>query len=85
MKPKDLDAKDQLSYEKLVTYVRIFTPARCVDMDNNLLFYNNVEYLIVNRLINTKALFECFLDEEALRLLGRGHACESLFVCFPCD
>ena len=85
MKPKDLDAKDQLSYEKLVTYVRIFTPARCVDMDNNLLFYNNVEYLIVNRLINTKALLKCSSDEESQWLLGRGLARESLFVCLPCD
>ena len=75
VKPEDLDAQDQLSYEKLAAYVRSFSPARCVDVNNNLLFENNVENLLVNRFINTKALFKCSSDEESMRLLGmgRGH------------
>ena len=56
VKPEELDAQDQLSYEKLAAYVRSFSPARCVYMNNNLLFDNNREYLLVNRLINTKVL-----------------------------
>ena len=56
MKPEDLDTQDQLSYEKLAAYVRSFSPARCVGVNNNLLFSNNRKYLLVIRLINTKAL-----------------------------
>ena len=85
VKPEDLDAEDQISYEKPVTYIRSFTPAKCVNGDNNPLFNDNGEYLLLNRLINIKAMLECSLDEKALQLLGRGHARESLFVCFPCD
>ena len=74
VKPEDRDAQDQLSYEKLFAYVKSFSPAKCVDMNNNLLFGNEGEYLLVNRLVNTKALLECSSDGEAMRLLGRGRS-----------
>ena len=83
VKPKDLNVEDQFSYEKLVAYVRSFTSKRCMEVDNNFLFDDNRENILVNRLINTKALLECSSDEEALRLLGRGHAREFIFVCLP--
>ena len=72
VKPEDLDAQDQLSYEKLSAYVRSFSLAKCVDVNNNLLFDYEGEYLLVNRLVNIKALLECSSDGEAMRILGRG-------------
>ena len=74
VKPEDLDAQDQLSYEKLSAYVKSFSPAKCVDVNNNLLFDDEGEYLLVNRLINTKALLECSSNRESIRLLGRGRS-----------
>ena len=71
MKPEDLDARDQLLYEKLSAYVKGFSPTKCVDVNNNLLFDDEGEYLLVNRLINTKALLECSSNGEAMRLLGK--------------
>ena len=80
VKPEDLDAQDQLSYEKLAAYVRSFSPARCVDVNNNLLFDNNGEYVLVSRFINAKASLECSSDGEAMRLLGRGCGRDVIFV-----
>ena len=54
VKPEDLDTQDQLSYEKLATYVMSFSLVRCVDVNNNLLFDNNMEYLLVNRFIKRR-------------------------------
>ena len=71
MRPKDLDAQDQLSYEKLFAYVKGFSPVKCVDVNGTLLFDEEGEYLLVNRLINTKALLECSSNGEAMRLLGK--------------
>ena len=71
VKPEDLDSQDQLSYGKLSVYVKSFSPAKCMDVNNNLLFDDEGEYLLVNRLINTKALLECSSNGEAMRLLGK--------------
>ena len=46
-------------------------PAKCVDVNGTLLFDEEGEYLLVNRLINTKALLECSSNGEAMRLLGK--------------
>ena len=59
VKPEDLDAQDQLSYAKLSANVKSFSPVKCVDVNDDLLFDEEGEYLLVNRLINTKALLEC--------------------------
>ncbi|KAL5100735.1 hypothetical protein RYX36_005062 [Vicia faba] len=71
VKPEDLDAQDQLSYEKLSAYVKSFFPTKCVDVNNNLFFDDEGEYLLVNRLINTKAFLECSSNGEAMRILGK--------------
>ena len=42
-----------------------------MDVNGNLLFDEEGEYLLVNRLINTKALLECSSNGEAMRLLGK--------------
>ena len=55
-----------------------------MDMNNNLLFDDNREYLLVNRFINMKASLECSLDEESMRLLGRGYGYDLIFVCLLC-
>ena len=71
VRPEDLDAQYQLSYEKLSAYVKGFSPVKCVDVNGALLFDEEGEYLLVNRLINTKALLECSSNGEAMRLLGK--------------
>ena len=64
-----------------MSYVKIFSPVRCVDVNNNLLFDDKGEYLLTHRLINTKVLLKYSSDEEALRLLGRGYGCDIVFIC----
>ena len=63
-----------------MAYFKSFSPARCMDVNHNLFFDDKGEYLLVHRLINTKALLECSSDEEALRLLGRGYGRDLIFI-----
>ena len=51
-----------------------------MDVNNNLLFEDEGEYLLVNRLIITKALLECSSNGEAMRLLGRGCSLVNLLL-----
>ena len=48
VKPEDLDAQDNLSYDKLAAYVKSFFMTKCVDVDNNFLLDDKGEHLFVS-------------------------------------
>ena len=70
MKHEKLDLQDHLSYEKLENYVKGFRSAISVDREGNVLLDAHREIEIARRYINTKALLDCPLDLDALKLLG---------------
>ena len=53
---------------------------KCVDVNKKLLFDDEGEFLLVNRLINTKAFLECSSNGEAMRLFGKGRSLVNLLL-----
>lgn len=68
--PKELGTYDQLAYEKLVAFIEIFSPDRCMDIEQKFLLNEEGESVYEARLINMKRLLEFHSDEEALGVLG---------------